>query len=67
MTITEIKSMPVSERIILMEEIWDTLCHETEEIPSPDWHEEILKSRLEMLRTNLAEVLTLQDLKNTNK
>lgn len=67
MTITELKSMPVTERIILMEEIWDTLCHETEEIKSPDWHEGILKSRLELLRTNQAELLTLQDLKNTNK
>lgn len=67
MIIAEIKSMPISERIMLMEEIWDTLCHEAEEIQSPDWHGEILKNRLELVHSNQAELLTLQELKNTNK
>ncbi len=32
----EIKKLSKEERMILMEEIWDTLCHE-EEIESPSW------------------------------
>lgn len=67
MTITEIKLMPISERIILMEEIWDSLCHETEEIKSPLWHQNILNDRLELLNSKQATMLTLQELKNTNR
>jgi hypothetical protein len=35
MSITDIKNMPLLERVRLMEEIWDTLNHETPEIDSP--------------------------------
>ena len=29
----------------MMELIWDDLCHSADVIPSPDWHESILKDR----------------------
>jgi len=32
MLTTEIKEMPVNKRIILMEKIWDSLCHKRKEI-----------------------------------
>jgi hypothetical protein len=31
----EIKEMSMSDRIILMEEIWNTLCHDENEMESP--------------------------------
>ena len=65
MTITEIKSLPVSERIMLMEEIWDSLCHEHEQVESPLWHQDILNDRLELLNSKQATLLSLQELKNT--
>lgn len=67
MTITEIKSLPVSERIMLMEEIWDSLCHEQEQLESPLWHRDILNDRLELLNSKQATLLSLQELKNTNR
>lgn len=67
MTITEIKALPVSERIMLMEEIWDSLCHEQEQIESPLWHQDILNDRLELLNSKQATLISLQELKNTNR
>lgn len=67
MSITEIKSLPVSERIMLMEEIWDSLCDEQEQIASPEWHRDILKDRLEQLNSKQATFISLRDLKNTNR
>ncbi|MFZ2449720.1 MAG: addiction module protein [Methylovulum miyakonense] len=67
MMITEIKSLPVSERIILMEEIWDSLCDEHEQVQSPLWHQEILNDRLALLNSKQATLLSLQELKNTNR
>lgn len=67
MTITEIKALPVSERIMLMEEIWDSLCHEREQVESPLWHQSIVNDRLELLNSKQATLLSLQELKNTNR
>ncbi len=67
MTITEIKSLPVSERIMLMEEIWDSLCHEHEQVESPLWHQNILNERLEQLNSKQTILISLQELKNINR
>ncbi|MGZ5027756.1 MAG: addiction module protein [Methylobacter sp.] len=67
MTITEIKSLPVSERIMLMEEIWESLCDEYEQVESPLWHRDIIDDRLEQLNSKQAKLISLQELKNTNK
>ncbi|EGW20973.1 addiction module protein [Methylobacter tundripaludum] len=67
MTITEIKSLPVSERIMLMEEIWDSLCHEHEPVKSPLWQQDILNDRLELINSKQATLISLQELKNTNR
>jgi hypothetical protein len=32
MHITEIKNLPIEKRMLLMEQIWDTLSHEDEEM-----------------------------------
>ncbi len=63
MTIAEIKEMPVNQRIILMEEIWDTLSHEDVEVESPPWHREILDERMELIHSGKAEYLTIEQLK----
>jgi len=45
MTIAQIKEMSTIERLQAMEELWDALCHEEQEIKSPAWHGEILEER----------------------
>ena len=58
MTVAEIKEMPVNQRIVLMEELWDTLCHDKVEIKSPPWHKEILDERMELINSGKAEYLS---------
>ena len=66
MLINEIKGMPVNERIILMEELWDSLCHEEKEIESPAWHKEILDERVNLINAGKASFISIQELKDAN-
>ena len=38
-------NMSVAEKIQLMEAIWDDLCRNDTDIPSPDWHGQVLEER----------------------
>jgi len=64
MTIAEIKKMPVNQRMILIEEIWDTLSHDDIDIESPAWHKQILDERLDLINSGKAEYLSIEQLKN---
>lgn len=66
MTITEIKKMSIIERLQAMEELWDSLCHEENEIESPGWHKDILESRRKKIKEGEAEFISLKDLKSGN-
>ena len=61
-----LKSMSVENRMLLIEEIWDSLCHETDEIKSPSWHEDILNDRLELIKSGQAKFISLDALKNNH-
>jgi putative addiction module component (TIGR02574 family) len=46
----EISNLPVSEKLQLMESLWDSLCRETSgESEVPSWHQEVLAERLHRL------------------
>lgn len=49
LTPSEIRQLPVSERLRLIEEIWDLLDGETEALPVPEWHKAELDRRLDAL------------------
>lgn len=50
MTTTDITAMPVSERLKLMETLWDSLCAQSgASMCSPAWHGEVLEDRLRRL------------------
>jgi hypothetical protein len=40
-----VEKMSIEEKIQAMETIWDDLCKQAEGIPSPSWHEKVLKER----------------------
>ena len=64
MLTAEIKEMPVNERIGLIEEIWESLKFDENEIDSPKWHKEILAERTALIESGKAKFLSLQDLRN---
>ncbi len=37
--------MTTEEKLLVLEQIWDDLCGRPSEVPSPPWHEEVLKGR----------------------
>ena len=45
MTITEIRKLPLSEKLQIMEAIWEDLRSQAEAVPIPDWHRKLLDAR----------------------
>lgn len=57
MKTAEIKKMSISERIRTMEAIWDSLLYDNADIPSPEWHGNILAERKRKIDGNYSGVL----------
>jgi len=50
MTIVDVVAMPVSEKLRLMEALWDSLCAQSgENMELPAWHGDVLEQRLRRL------------------
>lgn len=52
MSLDEIRALDVSERILLVEEIWDTIAKEQDAVPLHVEEKEILDARLNDLKEN---------------
>lgn len=63
MSITEIKKLSVGERLEVMEQIWESLRDEDQELSSPSWHEPILEERKRKMESGEATFMTLDQLK----
>ena len=37
--------MTTAEKLLEMERLWDDLCRNPEDVPSPPWHEAVLRDR----------------------
>ena len=61
---SEIERMSVTERLQVMDQLWDSLNRSGEEIPSPDWHQEILAHRKARAQRGEAKFLTLDQLRS---
>ena len=46
----DLKAMTVPEKLDLMEAIWADLSQDEKNIPSPEWHELVLKERAEKFK-----------------
>ena len=47
--------MTVSEKLALMERIWDNLSRRPQDVPSPEWHGEVLAERKAAVREGKSE------------
>jgi hypothetical protein len=50
-----IDQMSISEKLRIMELLWDDLCHTESDIPSPQWHENVLMERENLIRNGKDE------------
>ena len=59
----DIEQMSLEERLQTMELLWASLARTPESVPSPDWHEKIIATRLAKIQRGEAEFLTIAELK----
>lgn len=55
--------MSVTERLRAMDQLWDSLNRGGDEIPSPDWHQEVWADRKARAQRGEAKFLTLDQLR----
>jgi len=59
----EIQKMSNPERLRTMEALLDALCHDSEEPPSPTWHEDVLAERRDRIESGTARFLSIEEAK----
>lgn len=60
----EISRLELSEKLLLVEDIWDAIAASNSEIPMPDWQKRELKKRYEEYKEGRLE---LHDWKSVHK
>ncbi|MCF6245400.1 MAG: addiction module protein [Sulfurovum sp.] len=64
MSIDEIKQLDITERIILVEEIWDSIAKEQEHVSLSQYEKEILDARLASLENTTDTLISWDELKS---
>lgn len=62
--ITEITRLSVPEKILLVEELWDSIASEGKNIPVPQSHIKELERRYEMSKKHPGDLLSLHELQS---
>jgi hypothetical protein len=50
-----LEKMSVSDKLRILEEIWNNLQQTPEDVPSPKWHDDVLQQREKMVKDNTSE------------
>jgi hypothetical protein len=59
----EIEQMSLEERLQTMELLWASLARTSDSVPSPNWHGEVLATRMAKIERGEGEFLTIAQLK----
>ncbi|MFH0924490.1 MAG: addiction module protein [bacterium] len=59
----EIAELSIPEKILLVEDIWDSISLDESNIPIPTSHKEELDKRLKSYKANPGDILSLEELK----
>jgi Putative addiction module component len=59
----DIEQMSLEERLQTMDLLWASLARTPDAVPSPDWHGEVLATRLAKVKRGEGEFLTILQLK----
>jgi putative addiction module component (TIGR02574 family) len=63
MNLKEISTLSVPERILLVEQIWDSIAEDVNKQPLEEWKKELLEKRLSDHKPNPGEGISWQELK----
>ena len=61
---SQLEKMSVTERLKAIDQLWDSLNRSGDEIPSPDWHQDVLADRKARAQSGEAKFLTLAELRS---
>lgn len=64
MSIDDINRLDVKEKIILMNQLWESLESTEENLESPDWHKDVLEERMKKIENGTAEFISMDELKS---
>ena len=62
---SQIERMSVTERLQAMNQLWDSLNRSGDEIPSRDWHQDVLADKKARTERGEAKFLTLDQLRSS--
>jgi putative addiction module component (TIGR02574 family) len=58
-----IETLSVSEKVRLLESVWNSLCSKSGDVRSPEWHREVLETRKRRLEDGQATVVPWHEAK----
>jgi len=64
MSIDDIKMLDITERILLVEEIWDSIAQEQDSLGLTDYEKRVIDERLLSLQKNPNNLLSWDEIKN---
>ena len=65
MSISEVKRLPLAEKLQIMEAIWDDLRAQAERVPVPQWHRDLLDERRKAVEEGREELLNWDKIKDS--
>ena len=65
MSITEIRELPLNEKLQIMEALWDDLRSRAEGVPVPEWHKDLLDARRKAVKGGQEDILEWNDVKRS--
>jgi putative addiction module component (TIGR02574 family) len=64
-SIGEIQQLPLSEKLQIMEAIWEDLRLRADQVPVPHWHKDLLDARRKAVDENREEILEWDEVKHS--
>ena len=59
-----LNTMSVGEKVQLLEQVWDNLCHQSGDVRSPEWHAAILYERQKQIEDGRMSVSSWSEAKD---
>ncbi len=59
-----LNKMTITEKLVAMNQIWDDLMRNPDDIPSPEWHNEVLSARAERVKNGEAHFKDFESVKS---
>ena len=59
-----LNKMSINEKLVIMNQIWEDLMRNPDDIPSPEWHNEVLSARSKRVQNGEAQFKDISTVKS---